>query len=75
VKTTARESTTRRLVADDPDRKLLPIEFHNRALYPYFNVPADSHEGLFEAPSRGTCCHRLIRQKFAYPKMKTIDLS
>jgi KTSC domain len=43
VKTTALESTTLRLVADNPDRKLLPIEFHNRALYQYFNVPADIH--------------------------------
>jgi hypothetical protein len=37
------ESTTLRLVADDPDRKLLPIEFHNRALYQYVNGPADIH--------------------------------
>jgi hypothetical protein len=40
MKITAVASTTFRPVAYDPDRKLLSLEFHKRAVYPYFSVPA-----------------------------------
>ena len=68
-------STTLRTVAYDCDRKLLQLEFHNRAVYQYFNVPAAIHDGLLEAPSKGIYFNHFIRDKFDYAQVKTTFLS
>jgi hypothetical protein len=75
MKTIAVESTTLRTVAYDGDRKLLQLEFHNRTVYQYFNVPAAIHDGLLEAPSKGIYFNRFIRDKFDYAQVKTASLS
>lgn len=75
MKITAVESTTLRTVAYDPDRELLQLEFHNRAVYQYFKVPAAIYEGLLEAPSKGIYFNRFIRDKFDYARVKTTFLS
>jgi len=75
MKTTAVESTTLRTAAYDPERELLQIEFHNRAVYQYFHVPAHIHEGLLQAPSKGIYFNRFIRPKFAYALVKATSLS
>jgi hypothetical protein len=60
------ESTLLTTVAYDADRGLLQLEFHDRAVYQYFEVPANVHEALLRAPSKGTYFNRAIRGRFAY---------
>jgi hypothetical protein len=75
VKITAVESTTLRTAAYDADRKLLQLEFHNRAVYQYFQVPAAIHEALLQAPSKGIYFNHFIRDQFDYAQVKTASLS
>lgn len=75
MKSTVVESTTLRTVAYDADRELLQLEFHNGATYQYFNVPVAIHEGLLQAPSKGTYFNRFIRQKYDYALVKAASLS
>ncbi len=66
MKPTVVESTTLATFAYHADRKLLQIEFRNRTIYRYFNVPGDVHETLLRAPSKGSYFNRVIRGQFAY---------
>jgi hypothetical protein len=63
---TAVESTTLTTVAYDAARELLQLEFRDRAVYHYFGVPAEVHEALLRAPSKGGYFNRFIRGQFAY---------
>jgi hypothetical protein len=63
------ESTTLATVAYDVDRELLQIEFRDRTSYQYFNVPADVHESLLRAPSKGIYFNRVIRGQFPYTQI------
>jgi lysyl-tRNA synthetase class 2 len=69
MKPTVVESTTLATVAYDADRKLLQIEFRDRTTYRYFSVPADLHEMLLRAQSKGSYFNRVIRGQFAYARM------
>jgi hypothetical protein len=64
MKPTVVESTTLATVAYDANRELLQIEFRDRTTYRYFNVPADVHETLLHAPSKGAYFNRVIRRQF-----------
>jgi hypothetical protein len=75
MKTTAVESTMLGTVAYDADRELLQLEFHNGATYQYFKVPAAIHEGLLQAPSKGTYFNRFIPQNYDYALVKATSLS
>ena len=66
MKPTVVESTTLATVAYDADRELLQLEFRDRAIYQYFGVPAELHEALLRAPSKGSYFNRVIRGQFAY---------
>ncbi len=59
------ESTTLATVAYNADRRLLQLEFRDRAVYQYFEVPADVHEALLRAQSKGGYFNRAIRGRFA----------
>ena len=61
---TAVESTTLSMVAYDAARELLQLEFHSRAIYQYFGVPAAVHTALLRAPSKGSYFNRVIRGRF-----------
>jgi hypothetical protein len=63
---TAVESTTLSMVAYDAARELLQLEFHSRAIYQYFGVPAAVHTALLRAPSKGSYFNRVIRGHFPY---------
>ena len=54
MKMTAVDSTTLRTIGYDAERQLLQIEFQNRSLYQYFDVPAAVYEELLQAPSKDT---------------------
>ena len=47
---TAAESTTLKALAYDQSGAVLRLEFHSRAVYDYFGVPATVHEALLFAP-------------------------
>lgn len=70
MKPTVVESTTLATVAYDADRRLLQIEFRDRATYRYFNVPTDVYETLLRAPSKGSYFNGVIRGQFAYVRMQ-----
>ena len=71
MKPTLVESTSLATIAYDADRKLLQIEFRDRTTYRYFNVPADVHETLLRAKSKGTYFNRLIRGQFTHARIQT----
>jgi hypothetical protein len=60
------ESTTVATVAYDASRELLQIEFRDRTVYRYFGVPAEVHDALMRAHSKGRCFNSLIRGHFDY---------
>jgi hypothetical protein len=63
---TAVESTTLATVTYDSPAQLLWLEFRNRAVYCYFDVPPSVHQGLMAAPSKGIYFNRNIRGRFPY---------
>ena len=65
MKHTVVESTTLAKVAYDA-RAVLQLEFRDRAVYQYFGVPAEVHEALLCAPSKGVYFNKVIRSQFAY---------
>lgn len=75
MKTIAVDSTTLRTVGYDAERQLLQIEFHDRSLYQYSDVPAAIYEELMQAPSKGAYFNRSIRATFDYALIKTFSLS
>jgi len=54
-------SSAMRSVGYDAGERVLEIEFPNGDLYRYFDVPESVYDGLMDAESRGTYCHRNIR--------------
>lgn len=66
MKTTILESTTLATVAYDAARALLQVEFVDRAVYQYFGVPAEVHDALLRAPSKGRFFNSAIRGRFTY---------
>jgi len=69
MKTTVLASTTLAAVAYDADRQLLQIEFRDRAVYQYFDVPKDVQEALLRAPSKGGYFNLAIRGRFIYRRL------
>ena len=63
---TAVESSTLATVGYDRSRELLQLEFRSRAVYQYYGVPAQVHEGLLSASSKGHYFNRYIRGFFLY---------
>ncbi|MGB2754691.1 MAG: KTSC domain-containing protein [Phycisphaerae bacterium] len=49
-------------VGYDPETSTLEIEFVNANVYQYFGVPADVHEGLMVAGSKGSYFHHHIKK-------------
>jgi KTSC domain len=75
MKTIAVDSTTLRTVGYDAERKLLQIEFQNRSIYQYFEVPATLYEELMQASSKGAYFNRSIRPRFDFALVKAASLS
>lgn len=62
------ESTTLSSAAYDASRQLLWLEFLNRTVYCYFDVPPKVYQELIGAPSKGRYFNLNIRGHFAYRK-------
>ena len=75
MKIIAVDSTTLRTVGYDAERQLLQMEFHNRSIYQYFEVPASVYEELMQAPSKGAYFNRSIRPRFDFALVKAAFLS
>ena len=72
---TAVDSTSLRTVGYDAERQLLQVEFHNRSIYQYFEVPATVYRELMQAPSKGAYFNRSIRPSFDFVLVKAASLS
>jgi KTSC domain-containing protein len=72
---TAVDSTSLRTVGYDAERQLLQVEFHNRSIYQYFEVPATVYQELMQAPSKGAYFNKSIRPRFDFVLMKAPSLS
>ena len=62
------DSSTLAAVAYDPARATLRLEFRDRAVYDYFRVPAEVHQALLHASSKGRYFNHAIRGRFAYAR-------
>ena len=68
---TAVESTTLASVAYDESQEALLLVFRSGAIYQYGGVPAEIHEGLLSAASKGGYFNRVIRGRFPYRLLGT----
>lgn len=59
-------SSTLATVAYDPEREVLQLEFRDRTICQYFQVPVEVHQALLRAPSKERYFNRAIRGRFAY---------
>jgi len=63
------ESTTLLAIGYDDVAQRLHLQFHSRAIYCYFGVPADVYQHLYSAPSKGAYFNRYIRRRFPFQKL------
>jgi hypothetical protein len=68
------DSTSLGTVGYDAERQL-QIEFHNRSIYQYFEVPPTVYQELMQAPSKGAYFNRSIRPRFDFALVKAASLS
>ena len=66
MRVAAVESTTLLTVSYDEAQALLQPEFCSGAVYQYFRVPAEVHQSLLAAPSKGRYFNQAIRGHFPY---------
>lgn len=53
----------------DEDSSTLEIEFHSGAVYQYFDVPSNVHQGIMEAGSHGQYLAQHIKGHYRYVKV------
>jgi len=53
----------------DSTTKTLEIEFNDRSVYQYDNVPQNEYDGLMSADSHGSYLHANIKGKYSYNKL------
>jgi lysyl-tRNA synthetase class 2 len=75
MKLVALASSALRTIAYDHRRHLLQLEFPDRTVYRYFDVPVDLYEGLLRAPSKGSYFNRFIRGHFVHVRVASPFLS
>ena len=56
-------------VGYDDRRRVLEIEFADRDVYDYFDVPPSVHRGLIRAESHGRYFAEHIRDRYAYERI------
>jgi len=60
------DSTTLSAAAYDDSDRILEIEFRDRSVYRYFEVPVEAYAAFVCAPSKGRHFNQAIRGKFRY---------
>lgn len=56
-------------VGYDEPSETLEVEFHNGAVYQYYNVPKGIHEEMMRAGSKGQFLHVYIKNAYAYSRV------
>jgi KTSC domain len=59
-------SSTLATIAYDASEQILQLEFRDRSVYRYLGVPAEVHQALLNAPSKGQFFNRAIRGIFRH---------
>lgn len=49
--------------------RTLEVEFKSGSVYHYFEVPADTHKGLMDAPSKGKYLAARVKGTYRYRKV------
>ena len=62
------ESSSLVSVGYDPVSETLEVEFQT-GIYQYFGVPAERHEGLMDAESKGAYFNQFIRDAYPFQKI------
>ena len=75
MRVTAVESSTLVMVYYDNARELLQLEFCSRAIYQYFGVPAEVHQSLLDASSKGRYFNLAIRGHFPFRLISGFDVA
>ncbi len=57
-------SSNIRSIGYDADSQVLEVEFLDGAVYEYYDVPEDVHQGLMSARSHGSYLHRHVRDRY-----------
>ena len=64
-------SSTIDSIGYDPESAILEIEFQNRSIYLYFDIPPYIHDDLMSASSHGRYFNALIKKShFSYMKIR-----
>jgi len=69
----AMASSAMTAIAYDDEKRWLQVEFSNRSLYRYFDVPEPLYLGLLRAPSPGTYFNTQIRGKYRHQRRQPND--
>lgn len=64
------ESATLASVGYERDGGMLQLEFRSRAVYLYYAVPAEVHQALLAAESKGAYFNRAIRGRYQFVRIK-----
>jgi hypothetical protein len=73
MRVAAVDSTTLLTVSYDEAQAVLQLDFCSRAVYQYFSVPAEVHQSLLAAPSKGRYFNQAIRGRFPYRLISDFD--
>lgn len=63
------DSTTLRSVGYERRSEVLELEFSSGALYQYFEVPEEEHQGLLSAESKGRYFSLHIRDQYRFERL------
>jgi hypothetical protein len=66
------ESTTLATVGYDDESARLQLEFCNRAIYQYFDVPSAVHKALLTAASKGNYFNTTIRGRYRFARVEAL---
>lgn len=62
-------SSTIAAIGYDSENEILEVEFNNRSVYQYFDVPLYEYEGIMEADSHGGYLAKHIKDTYRYEKI------
>ena len=62
-------SSTVKSIGYDSPTQTLEIEFGSGRVYQYYGVPADLHERIMQAPSKGRFFNTYIKDHYAYSRV------
>lgn len=66
------DSTSLKSITYDSTTAILEVEFHNRWVYEYYDVPREVVDGLLAAESKGGYFNAKIRSSFRYRRISPV---